>query len=165
LRAIWRNAIPRESFRVFARQRRWAWLRSPEMILCVYLPRSEIVLQCHSEKPFGHAQDKFRDEESAFCFVVSEHQRGLRTKSRSFARAQDDTGAIFRIAKQPPAEDEGGSGRRRRIGDRPITLLKAILQVIQPGVKAAARQKFLMASLFPNLALVDNQDPIGMLDR
>jgi hypothetical protein len=25
---------------------------------------------CHFEEPFGHAQDKFRDEESAFDFSV-----------------------------------------------------------------------------------------------
>jgi hypothetical protein len=26
------------------------------------------ILVCHSEEPFGHAQDKLRDEESAFDF-------------------------------------------------------------------------------------------------
>ena len=33
-----------------------------------FLPPSEVVSQCHSEEPFGHAQDKLRDEESAFWF-------------------------------------------------------------------------------------------------
>ena len=32
-----------------------------------FLPPSEVVAQCHSEEPFGHAQDKLRDEESAFA--------------------------------------------------------------------------------------------------
>jgi hypothetical protein len=46
-----------------------------------------------------------------FAFVVSEHHADstrVRKKSRSLARAQDDTGAIFRIAKQFLAEDEEG---------------------------------------------------------
>ncbi|MGH8525981.1 MAG: hypothetical protein ACREXY_17795 [Gammaproteobacteria bacterium] len=29
-------------------------------------PALRLCRNCHSEEPFGHAQDKFRDEESAF---------------------------------------------------------------------------------------------------
>jgi hypothetical protein len=33
-------------------------------------PYETFTLVCHSEEPFGHAQDKLRDEESAFDFSV-----------------------------------------------------------------------------------------------
>jgi hypothetical protein len=68
-------------------------------------PASEVVSQCHSEESFGHAQDKFRDEESPFGFIASEHQDRFdwsAKKSRSFARAQDDTGAIFGLRQSLP---------------------------------------------------------------
>ena len=34
------------------------------------VPYETFTLVCHSEEPFGHAQDKLRDEESAFDFSV-----------------------------------------------------------------------------------------------
>ena len=46
-----------------------------EAVLMVYCLKT--VSQCHSEEPFDDAQDKLRDEESAFCSRNSQ-------KSRSF---------------------------------------------------------------------------------
>jgi hypothetical protein len=68
-------------------------------------PASEVYHNVILRSPSAHAQDKFRDEESAFGFVVSEHQRRFDTstkKRRSFARAQDDTGAIFGLRQSLP---------------------------------------------------------------
>jgi hypothetical protein len=35
---------------------------------------------CHSEEPFGHAQDKLRDEESAFDFSILIERSGKSAK-------------------------------------------------------------------------------------
>jgi hypothetical protein len=92
--------------------------RSPELSRRVqsaslFLLRVGGCIACHSEESFGHAQDKFRDEESALGFIASEHQDRFdwsTKKSRSFARAQDDTGAILGLRQSLP---QGGRKQPR----------------------------------------------------
>ena len=47
--------------------------------------RYSILLQCHSEEPFGHAQDKLRDEES-----VCSRFRGVKNIKQILHFVQDD---------------------------------------------------------------------------
>jgi hypothetical protein len=88
------------------------------------------VSQCHSEEPFDFAQCKFRDEESAFSFLVSEDNADsarVRKKSRSFATAQDDTGAIFRICDTVAVTGEEGDRGWNGSNDE-IKLLSVLAQ-------------------------------------
>ena len=68
------------------------------------LPRREAVSQCHSGESFGRAQDKFRDEESAFWLFGfgTQCRFDTRTGKKQILRyrAQDNAGAIFRIVTQ-----------------------------------------------------------------
>ena len=73
---------------------------------------------------------------------------------------------LFRSITLPVGKNGLGFRHHERACANPVVaLLKAVLQIVQPRVETALRAQLVVATLFPNLALVNDQIPIRMLDR
>jgi hypothetical protein len=63
-----------------------------------------------------------------------------------------------------PKVNLGYSGPRSSLRDRGAGLLLLVLELIEPVVDAAAGEQFLVRAGLPQLALVEDQDPVHALD-
>ena len=71
----------------------------------------------------------------------------------------------LRATRSGPSGAIIASQRRNSRRHRAVTLRNAILQLVEPRVQAAVSQQLVVIALFPDLAVVDDENAIGVLDR